>query len=1103
MTKAVTHGPYKQLSFFDDEVDTQAKIRGIEDWPELERFPHNFDKTHVEQIVLHDLAESRRPLIVTGFTSLDYIIDFIADLPPEKPETIQLLIGSEPTPARRSAYSLEKKTLPQEVIDYWLDAGISLRLCYKIIQVIEMLESDRLQSRYIADPNRKLHSKLYVADTAITLGSSNFSYAGMRKQLEANARFHQQKEPKRYREACQLARNYWELGEDYNADLIGLLKRLLQLVTWQEALGRACGELLEGTWAQKYIKTHLISHGRELWPSQKNGIAQAMWMVENVGSVLVADATGAGKTRMGAHLLRAVMDRIWSTGRMRKDMTALVCPPGEVATAWQDEAIECGLQVTPLSHGILSRRGSDKYDGVLKVIRRAQSLAIDEAHNFLNQKSSRTRGLLGNMADVVVMFTATPINKGVRDLLMIVDLLGADNLDDASLKLFERLGKRLGKRGGNFMTTREERLAMQKEVQRFTLRRTKSMLNAMVDQEPEAYRDDFGTMCRYPEHLSRIYTTDETDADQQIAKQIRTLAGEIRGLANLRSGLDIPETLRGMVDEDAYIRGRLRGAKGLALYHVMSRLRSSRAALIEHLLGTDATLKHCGITEKIKNEDTGNVLAHLRESAGHIHPSSLAAKLPTWLTDSEEHRKAVYEEAKVYETILSLVAQMSDCRERAKAQRLGNLLKKHPLLIAFDSCLITLEVIKKLIAEKNRTCEVIVATGTKHHHKKRVNNLFKLGSRAQNVIALCSDAMSEGLNLQQASAVLLLDMPSVIRIAEQRVGRVDRMNSPHNKIEVWWPKDSEAFSLKADRKFFQRYTEVKEILGSNLSLPEGLIPEEVQAGGPSTAEEMIKELQDLDKEGTSWDGLQDAFQPVRHLLDPHDGLVPADIYEQVRNSKAHVISSVSLVRSQTPWAFMAVAGAEHGAPKWILLENVRSQPITRLEDVTSKLRVLLDGDIETRAMDKYASELINKFLNRVLETEVILLPRKKQRALDEMSLILNHYIKQADAEKNMDRKTVLKQVLGLQDIPPHEEERPDLDAVAEAWLDLIRDTWYQKLISRSRFKPLRLKDIRKDLRNNPISSEKIKEAFKGIPSALPIHTRVVSAIVGVPDIEKG
>ncbi len=1088
-----------QLSFFDSDVENQAIVRGIFDWPEQERFPLNLKNSPAEKIILKDLSTSSSPLLVTGFTSLDYIIDFVADLPAEKPESIRLLIGSEPSPAKRSEYSLKKKTLPQEVIDYWLDAGVSLRLCYKIVLVIDMLESGRLQSRYIPDTNRKLHGKIYLADEAATLGSSNFSYTGLRRQLEANARFHHLKEPKRYRETEQIAHNFWNLGDDFNAELTALLRQLLQVVSWQEALGRACGELLEGDWAQKYIKTYFAGQGQELWPSQKVGIAQAMWMVENVGSVLVADATGAGKTRMGAYLLRAVMDRIWSTGRMRKDITALVCPPGQVAAAWQHEATNCGLPLSPLSHGVLSRKESDRHEGMLRAIRRAQSLAIDEAHNFLNQKSSRTRSLLSNMADVVVMFTATPINKGVRDLLMIVDLLGADNLDDSALALFDRLAKRMGSQRSGFITTREERLEMQKEIQRFTLRRTKAMLNAMVDQNPQTYRDDNGKMCRYPEHLSKIYPTGETATDREIAGRIRELADNLYGLVNLHSGLDMPEGLKGVIDEDAYIRGRLRGAKGLAFYHLMSRLRSSRAALIEHLLGTQAAAAQFGITGHIKNEDTGNVLTRLRNRAGWVQPSSLSAKLPDWLTDEEKHKQAVQADVKIYETVLDLVEQMSDLRERTKAKQLVKLQESHPLLIAFDSCLITLEVMKKFIKEEHQQGEVIVATGSKEAEKKKVNELFSLGSKAKDVIALCSDAMSEGLNLQQASAVMLLDMPSVIRIAEQRVGRVDRMNSPHKKIEVWWPKDSDDFSLKADRKFYQRYTEVKEIMGSNLSLPEGLFPEEVQAVGPATAEEMIRQLQEMEKKGQTWDGLQDAFEPVRSLVHPQDGLVPTTVYNDVRNSKARVVSTVSLVRSRSPWAFMAIAGAEHGAPKWIFLDTPSANPITHLENVTERLRACLTQDTEKRSMDKVASALIERCLNRVLETEALLLPRKKQRALEEMELVLKHYLVQAETARDIERIELMKAALSLLDIPATEEERPDLDAVAEAWLDLIRDVWYDKLTSRRRVKPLRLRDVRKDLKKNLLSSEKIQTAFGRIPSAQPIHTRVVSAIVGVPD----
>lgn len=162
-----------------------------------------------------------------------------------------------------------------------------------------MIESGRIVCRYIPDEKNKLHAKIFLAESAATLGSSNFSFTGLRRQLEANVRFDAQKERKRYREVEQIARNYWRLGEDYTQDLLDLLQQLIQVVSWEEALGRACGELLEGEWAQRYIQNKYVSSGNELWPSQKTGIAQALWMVENAGSVLVADATGSGKTRMG------------------------------------------------------------------------------------------------------------------------------------------------------------------------------------------------------------------------------------------------------------------------------------------------------------------------------------------------------------------------------------------------------------------------------------------------------------------------------------------------------------------------------------------------------------------------------------------------------------------------------------------------------------------------------------------------------------------------------------------------------------------------------------------------------------------------------------
>src|SRR6202012_3794979 len=92
-------------------------------------------------------------------------------------------------------------------------------------------------------------------------------------------------------------------------------------------------------------------------------------------------------------------------------------------------------------------------------------------------------------------------------------------------------------------------------------------------------------------------------------------------------------------------------------------------------------------------------------------------------------------------------------------------------------------------------------TGLNTKSKNQVKDYLSLGSTNNNeLIALCSDAMSEGINLQDAKALVLLDMPSVLRIIEQRIGRLERMDSEHDQIFIFWPDDSDEFSLKGDKR---------------------------------------------------------------------------------------------------------------------------------------------------------------------------------------------------------------------------------------------------------------------------------------------------------------
>jgi superfamily II DNA or RNA helicase len=907
--------------------------------------------------------------------------------------------------------------------------------------------------------------------------------------------------------ARQLGERVWDAGVDYTAGLLELLRTLLQSVTWEEALGRACAEILEGSWASKYLGSPSVD-APPFWPSQQQGIAQALWILENVGGVLVADATGSGKTRMGAYLIAALMQRfVLGEGRARSDLRPLlICPPG-VVERWEHDNDETGFPLHVSSDGVLSSGGKEELARLVDKTRRAQVLAIDEAHRFLNPTAARTQLLhRNNLADYVLLFTATPVSRGPRDLLGIVNLLGADNFDDALLETLRRL---LAHR----MSGDEEGLdprdldAFRKAIQRFTIRRTKSMLNELIDAEPEAFRNAHGAMCRYPRHDATIYPCNEDERDRAIADEIQKCARKLKGLANLQSDIVLTEPLRRVLQRtgrtpDDFLKTRLALARGGALHQVLSALRSSGAALYEHLHGTTAAATHFALGQ-VKKDPTGDVIGKLAARQSDVPPRVLfEAQTPDWLTNRHQYQLACDEEIAVYEEIGQLLAGLSARRERAKSSLLAGLLQNNRIVLAFDSHLITLADLHKRLSrdEENAGYEVAVAKGEDRIGRKRVQDWARLGSDERHKIALCSDVMSEGFNLQGASAVVHLDMPTVVRQAEQRVGRVDRLDSPFPSIEAWWPDDAPEFALTTDQKFFARHRFVTDLLGSNIEVP--------RAERISTRE-LIEEFEQEAATPRAWDHLSDAFEPVRGLIGGEDPLVPQRIYAQMRSSTARVITQVSVVHASQPWAFFAVKGTQWGAPRWVYFDSPSERPIVDLELIAEHLRWQLAGR-ETRHRDRHAMETLDTFVDALARAERQLLPRKKQIALMEIRETLRAYERQAVAEHDDERLTVVRAAQQLLDSRPtaslktlldvtEDREEVDLGSLADHWLVLIHPTWQAHLKRGGGSRLLRLRDLRGTLKREPVSTELLRSLVNEARYVSSVDKRVVAAIVGVAD----
>ena len=148
------------------------------------------------------------------------------------------------------------------------------------------------------------------------------------------------------------------------------------------------------------------------------------------------------------------------------------------------------------------------------------------------------------------------------------------------------------------------------------------------------------------------------------------------------------------------------------------------------------------------------------------------------------------------------------------------------------------------------------------------------------------------------------------------------MDSRHAVIEAWWPQDGPAFATRAYEKLVRRAKDSWKVFwGPTCRCPSWgeedeakLVKAEVQIKGFSATAEK------------PWDGIQDALEPIRRMVYGPTALITQETYDYYRDDHHRVICRVAPLLSRRPWAFLAVAGIAHGAPRWMIIDPGRSQP---------------------------------------------------------------------------------------------------------------------------------------------------------------------------------
>ncbi len=506
--------------------------------------------------------------------------------------------------------------------------------------------------------------------------------------------------------------------------------------------------------------------------------------------LLIADDVGIGKTIEALLIARELLDR----GEINQ--LAVLCPP-QLAEQWHAELrekfyIDAELVLSStatrlernlrINESIFERHPFVvvSTDFIKSERRRAEFLRtaphfiiVDEAHTVAHAIDKRggkhqRYELVAALADDpnrhLVLVTATPHSGNEEAFRSLLAMLNAD---------FQHLPADL---------TGAENEPQRRELARYLVQRRRGDIHAYMD-----------AITPFPERDTAEETYKLTDAYKRLFDRVLSYARETVSQPG-----------------EGY-RQRVRWWSALAL---LRSLASSPAAAA-------ATLRSRAATAEADNEadvdDIGqrtvlDLMADESAEGIDVIPGSDISELEA---DTDKHRRRLLDMARAAEALQG--------EADSKLQRLIPIVEEllregyHP--IVFCRFIPTVEYVTAALREALHDVEVVGVTGMlpPTEREVRVNQLSQAAKR----VLVCTDCLSEGINLQHSfDAVVHYDLSWNPTRHEQREGRVDRYGQPSERVKVvtYYGIDNQIDGIVLD-VLLRKHKAIRSSLGISVPVP--------------------------------------------------------------------------------------------------------------------------------------------------------------------------------------------------------------------------------------------------------------------------------------------
>lgn len=843
--------------------------------------------------------------------------------PLEETERIRILIGigtneetynlikSAENEVRKSSYLSHSETrqeVEKLIEGEMAESEDSQNVEEGVQKFIEWINSGKLQIR--AYPSQNIHAKLYIMTFKdgdrdvgrVITGSSNFTQSGLEDNLEFNVELKNRTD---YEFAKQKFEDLWKNAVDVSEKFVQTINErtwLNQNITPYELYLKFLYEYFKDELSRTdELFTKYEPENFKRFKYQEQAVLNAKKILEEYGGCFISDVVGLGKTYISAMLVGQLDGR-----------TIVIAPPSLLNRnnpgSWPNVFSDFHIPADFVSIGKLNEAKEHSET------REYKNIIIDEAHRFRTETTISYEDIAQICRGKrVILVSATPYNNSPKDILAQIKLFqntkkstipGLPDLEEFFGRLEGRLQRvNRQKEYNKFLeiTKNNAKEIREKVLKHLMVRRTRTEIEKYFAEDLKRNNVKFPEV----EDPKPFYYQLNEQEDMIFMETVRVITQEFT-YSRYMPLLYLKKKITPLEEQSQRNMGSF--MKVLLVKRLESSFYAFRKSIDRFIDSYSKFIKTYNEGYVYVSKKYINRIFELLEEGDDFAIQNLIEEGRAEKYEAKEfHEKFIKDLENDLEILKKIKSMWEGIKRDPKIETLLKNLKNHNILrdkkiIIFTESKETAEYLTNRINSEFGEKALLFHGGSSEVVRDKVIDNFDARARSKKDdyrILVSTEVLSEGVNLHRSNIVINYDIPWNPTRLMQRVGRINRIDTPFNKIYTFnfFPSrqaDSEIELTNIARSKIEAFL---TILGGDASI--------LTEGEPVSSHELFDKLISK-KTLTEDDGEETELKYLRIIEDVRDK--KPELFERIKRlpkkTRSAKTFSISLKGLTTPHSLL-------------------------------------------------------------------------------------------------------------------------------------------------------------------------------------------------------